>query len=229
MVNEISSSVTDTSGSGSLTSQAIMAKDDFLRLLVAQMQNQDPLSPMESQEFAAELAQFTMVAQLENIDSNLDQSVQLDLMLTQAINNTLSVGTIGKQAKGIGNLVTIDQNEEAHISFNLGEYARNVTISIKDEQGIEVRTLSFDNMSAGDHTLSWNLENELGEELPTANYEFAVTAVAADDSEVQTTCLMIGNVTGVRYQDSQAYLLIDNQEISFGNVMEIGMTETDEE
>jgi flagellar basal-body rod modification protein FlgD len=229
MVNEISSSVTDTSGSGSLTSQAIMAKDDFLRLLVAQMQNQDPLSPMESQEFAAELAQFTMVEQLENIDSNLDQSVQLDLMLTQAINNTLSVGTIGKQAKGIGNLVTIDQNEEAHISFNLGEYARNVTISIKDEQGIEVRTLSFDNMSAGDHTLSWNLENELGEELPTANYEFAVTAVAADDSEVQTTCLMIGNVTGVRYQDSQAYLLIDNQEISFGNVMEIGMTETDEE
>ncbi len=229
MVGEISASVPVTATTSGLTSEAIMAKDDFLKLLVTQMQNQDPLSPMESQEFASQLAQFSTVEQLENIDSNLSQSVQLDLMLTQAINNTLSVSTIGKQAKGFGNLVLIDEAGDAHLSFNLGEFAKNVSVTIKDEQGFEVRTLQFANMSTGDHTVSWDLENEAGERMPEGTYEFEVHAVNAEDSQVLANCLMIGNITGVRYEESQAYLLVDNQVISFGNVMEIGMTDTDEE
>jgi flagellar basal-body rod modification protein FlgD len=231
MIDQISSS-TDSqtqSSTDNLVSQAIMAKDDFLKLMIAQMKNQDPLSPMESQEFATQLAQFTTVEQLKNIDSNLEQSVQLDLMLTQAINNTLSVATIGKQAKGYGNSVLINQDGDAHLSFRLDSFAKEATISIKDEAGAEIRTLQLSNLSSGEHTIPWDLQNRTGETMPKGNYEFEIKAIGADDAEVTTRGMMIGNVTGVRYENGQAILLVDNQEVSFGNVLEIGTINKEED
>jgi len=210
------------SSTDSLVSQAIMAKDDFLKLMIAQMKNQDPLSPMESYEFASQLAQFTSVEQLANINTNLERSVNLNLLLTQAINNTLSVATIGKQAKGYGNYVLINKDGDAHLSFKLNNFAKEVTISIKDQAGAEIRTLRLANLSSGEHTIAWDLRNQAGETMPKGNYEFEIKAVGADDTEVTTHAMMIGDVTGVRYENGQAILLVDNQEVSFGNVLEIG-------
>ena len=63
-------------------------KDMFMKLLVEQLQNQDPLSPMSSQEFLSQMAQFTSVEKLSSIDENLIESTNMDLILTQSINNT---------------------------------------------------------------------------------------------------------------------------------------------
>jgi flagellar basal-body rod modification protein FlgD len=231
MIDQVSSSSESQvqSGTDSLVSQAIMAKDDFLKLIIAQMKNQDPLSPMESQEFASQLAQFTSVEQLANINSNLEKGVNLDLLLTQAINNTLSVATIGKQAKGYGDYVLINGDGKAHLSFDLESFAKDVTVTIRNEAGVEVRTLQLSNLSSGSHTISWDLQNDAGETMPDATYKFEISAIGSDDSAVKATGLMIGNVTGVRYEDSQAILLVDNQEVSFGNVLEIGSTNKQED
>lgn len=90
-----------TASSGSL-SQAMggttLAKEEFLTLLLAQLKNQDPLSPMENHEFAAQLAQFSQLEELQNIDSSIEQGLEVDLILTTAINNTLAATVIGKSA-----------------------------------------------------------------------------------------------------------------------------------
>ncbi len=79
----------------------VLGKDDFLQLLVAQLQNQDPLKPMESTEFTAQLAQFSSLEQLYNVNENLD-----DLGSNQlAMNNTQTISMIGKSAWAYGNII----------------------------------------------------------------------------------------------------------------------------
>ena len=80
-----------------------MGKDEFLKLLTVQLQHQNPLSPMKGQEFSAQLAQFSQVEQLENINSGISSSNELDLQLTRSITNSLSTTMVGKEAKVAGN------------------------------------------------------------------------------------------------------------------------------
>lgn len=87
---------------------AVMGKDDFLRLLVTQLGNQDPLNPMDGQEFAAQLAQFSSVEQLLNISDVLAQNGEMNGLLAQSINSGVASGLIGKTVQASGNAISWD-------------------------------------------------------------------------------------------------------------------------
>ena len=82
--------------------QGTLGKEDFLRLLVTQLRNQDPINPVKGEDFAAQLAQFSSVEQLQNINANLENNLEMDLLLNQALNNTLATTLIGNNVKAIG-------------------------------------------------------------------------------------------------------------------------------
>ena len=93
--------VTSSTSTSATSGSSTLGKDDFLKLLIVQLRNQDPLNPTEGTEFAAQLAQFSSVEQLTNINSTLTESLATNKLLTQSIGNSLATTMIGKTVKGM--------------------------------------------------------------------------------------------------------------------------------
>jgi flagellar basal-body rod modification protein FlgD len=110
---------------------AVMGKDDFLTLLVAQLQHQDPLNPAESTEFTAQLAQFSSLEQLQNIDTTLTGFE----VYQSTLNNIQSSGFIGKTVTASGSLFGVKDGAPDPIRFDLANGADSVYVQVYDDYG----------------------------------------------------------------------------------------------
>ena len=104
----------------------ILGKDDFLNLLVTQLQHQDPLNPADSTEFTAQLAQFSSLEQLNNINDNLENMEQFQASVT----NSQAVSYIGREITARGNSVQLESGQPAECQFELEADAALAVISI---------------------------------------------------------------------------------------------------
>lgn len=221
-MNGVASVSSDFAGSGlGSLGQASMGKDEFLKLLVQQLKNQDPMSPMESQDFAAQLAQFSSLEQLTNMSGMMEESMTVDLMLTQAINNTMATSFIGKNISAVGNTVSMEPGTVSELSFKLEGQAKTVTVKIMNAAGNVVKEIEMDGLSAGKHFVEWDGTNANGEELPSGEYTFEVVAVDSEDNSVTATTMTTGNVTGIQYTNGGAVFIVNGNEIPFNQVLEI--------
>jgi flagellar basal-body rod modification protein FlgD len=116
--------------------ESVMGKDDFLKLLIVQLRNQDPLEPMKGTEFATQLAQFSSVEQLTNINSNLSESITTNQLMAQSIGNALAATMIGKTVKASGNAFTVATSGNMHLGYSLSTAAASVKVSIRDANGL---------------------------------------------------------------------------------------------
>ncbi|MBT7619248.1 MAG: hypothetical protein HN590_18375 [Calditrichaeota bacterium] len=221
-IGNVGSNGQNPSGFGAL-GQSDMDKSDFMKLLLAQLSNQDPTSPLENQDFAAQLAQFSSLEQLSSIDGNIKQGIEIDLILTQAINNTLAATVIGKDVTAVGDTVSFNSDDSADIPFRLSRFAENVEVTITDSAGNVVNTLKAKSLGKGDQSLEWDGKNEHGETVPEDSYHFSVKATSASGENIPTMSLIRGPVSAVRYDNGMAVLVIGEHEVSFSSVLEIGM------
>ena len=213
-------SVTDVSESFGFS------KDDFLELLVKELQYQDPLSPMSNQEFTSHLAQLSSLEKLGSIDSNLEQGVQLDMLLTQALNNTLASTLIGKKVKAAGNSFVLNSGEPETVYFSLDSAAKKIIVRIYDSGGRLVKEYTMENLSKGEHSVTWDGKDEDGNSLPDGEYTFQVDAFDVDGNSVSVTTYLTGFVSGIKYEEGKAYLVVGDEKIAFSNVMEIMSVES---
>ncbi len=198
-------------------------KAEFLELLITQLRHQDPMEPQDSQEFAAQLAQFTSLEQLQNISSTLQQGVEADLVLTQTINNTMAASMIGKEVHAAGNTIHLDQGQEVDLHYQLGDFADHVTVSILDAAGNTVRTLTADAVGSGNQVLTWDGSRATGEDALSGDYTFTVEAADNKGEAILATPIFIGTIEGVKYGDAGAIFMVDGREIPFSDVLELMM------
>src|SRR5580704_5965747 len=155
MVTSVSNNVAaaDTSSASSTDlssalggSSSALGEQDFLTLLVAQLKNQDPLSPQDNTEFVAQLAQFSTLQATMGINTSLDTlSTQ-----TTGLENTANVSLVGKTATVKGSLVTDDgSGQGVPVAFTLGGSSTTTTVSIQDSTGKVVRTIDMGPHSTG--------------------------------------------------------------------------------
>jgi len=196
-------------------------KQEFMNLLVAQLQNQDPLSPLKGQEFASQLAQFSSVEQLSNIDSNLKQSISSNAVLSQTINNTLATALIGKQVTAQGNSIDLSGDGEVSVPFRLGQDAATIKVTITDSAGNVVRTIDAGGKSAGIRSVDWDGKDDHGDALPEGIYSFNVEAKTGDGSVVNSQELIRGLASSLQYSNGGAVLKVGQIEVKFGDVLEI--------
>jgi flagellar basal-body rod modification protein FlgD len=138
-----------TSASSSTNATKTLGESDFLKLLTAQLQAQNPLNPMDSTNFTAQLAQFSSLEQLTSINAGLK-----NMLASQAsLQNTMVTSLIGKTVRVTGNTVTL--NGQADMRYSLAGDASNVTISVYDANGALVRTTTQGAQSSGDNTFTW--------------------------------------------------------------------------
>jgi flagellar basal-body rod modification protein FlgD len=205
----------------SASSNNILGKDDFLQLLVTQLQAQDPLDPLESAEFTAQLAQFSSLEQLQSINDNMK-----NLQLYQAsMNNAQAVGLIGKAVRAPGNSIRLNDGASNDIHFELGADARSVLVNVYNGDGSLVRTMDAGFLSAGDQTLRWDATDNGGRQMPDGVYAFDVLAVDASDAIVDATTFATGKVTAVNFENGTARLMVGGMEIPMSSVLQVTETE----
>jgi flagellar basal-body rod modification protein FlgD len=213
-VSAIGASASTTSSS---TQTQTLGKDDFLKLLVAQLKNQDPLKPTDSTQYVAELAQFSSLEQLTNVNDNL-KTVQL---FDQSINNAQAVNFVGKTIKASGSMFEIGSGKPHEIQYQLGEDAAKVYVSIKDATGATVRKIEMDQMTAGSQSVVWNGKDDNGKAVPSGTYSFSVNAVDSSGDAMTTAAYIEETVTGIGYHDGSTYLQANGIEIPYSAILEV--------
>jgi len=199
-----------------LTSK-VLDKDDFLNLLITQLQNQDPLNPTDSTEFTAQLAQFSSLEQLNNVNQNL-QTLQL---FQASINNTQTVAFIGKEVTAEGNSLQRINGEPVTCNFELSSAASVVAVNIYDATGEFVKALEGQAMNSGHQTLVWDGTDKDGNSVPDGVYTFEVMAMDADNVPVDTRQFTSATVSGVTYIDNKTYLVAGDRQIALGDVIHV--------
>ncbi|WP_461208784.1 flagellar hook assembly protein FlgD [Desulfocurvus sp. DL9XJH121] len=194
-------------------------KMDFLTLLVAQLQHQDPMNPMDDKDFTSELAQFSQLEQLTAINSgvsNLSEETMQQRMVTAA-------SYIGKSVRAVGDNLSIHADGTvSSMYYLLGENAANVYMNIFDQNGNIVRTVQLGAQAAGEHEFEWDGQDWRGDDLAEGTYYVAMAAEDEQGSAILIQTEVSGKVEGVQYAGGHHYLrLEDGRVVAFDYVKEV--------
>jgi flagellar basal-body rod modification protein FlgD len=197
-------SLAEAAGAGG---NGALGQEAFLKLLVAQLQNQDPLNPQDNYEFVAQLAQFSSLEQTIGINDRLDQLA----LQSQGLQNTETVSLVGKEVTVKGNIVTLDgQGTKVPISFTTEDKSTSSEIVIKDQNGRTVRTLRMGPHSAGLIKVTWDGRDDTGLAQPAGAYKVTASAKNGDDAPVIVSQQSTGSVQSVSFEKGFPVLTLDN-------------------
>ncbi len=205
------STASDTSGLSTDSSTIAGNFDTFLQLLTTQLQNQNPLDPLDTNQFTQQLVEFSGVEQQLKTNDFLSSLVAANANTT----NSNAVGYIGKSvtASGVQSELV---NNKAQWNFNITD-AANVNVDIKDSSGNVVYTESG-SMQGGQGTFTWDGTDSAGNNKPDGTYSIQMQATDANGKSVAITTQTSGTVTGVDFTGTEPVLLIGNSRVNLSGV-----------
>src|SRR6202521_2018579 len=190
--SSITSSTAAAQGATSAATTAGLGKNDFLKLLTAQLANQDPLQPVDNQAFVAQLAQFSSLEQLQNVTSRLDT-----LLVAAASSNQLAPASlVGKQVTYQASTVAVTADGAGAVQASLDARA-TVTAVLQDASGHTVRTLPLGTRDAGTFDLGWDGRDDAGRPVTPGTYTVQLTARDVQGTVVPVQARARGVVSGI--------------------------------
>jgi len=212
-LTQTTAAATGTSSAKS-TKDAVMGKQDFLTLLVAQLQNQDPLNPDNPTEFTAQLAQFSSLEQLFDLNKSMEGLVSANADSDRF--STLS--TIGKDVTYYSAGFNFS-GSPVQIGYQLDGQASEVTLSLQ-QNGATVATIKGDELNKGNHFITWDGLLANNQKAPLGNYKIVLQAKSATDESIAAAPLVKSEVTGVDLGAENGTVLITKTgDIAFKSVL----------
>lgn len=200
------------SKSGTAKKKLAEDMDAFLLMLTTQLQNQDPLSPMESNEFTQQLVGFSQVEQQIGINENLERQIGLQ----QSSMNSLALGFIGKYAEIQDNLLTVDGGK-VKFAYTLASDAAGTKLDFYDKKGILVRSMSG-KTSQGNHVLEWDAKATDGTQLPDGDYTVKLTTKNVKGEPVDSFTTVQARITGASTDGEQPYVTINGAALPLSQI-----------
>ena len=201
-----------TSTTSTVSTTATVGKDEFMKLLLAQLKNQDPLKPMDGTDFAAQLAQFSSLEQLTKLNTELkSQGVnQVTMGYSQSVN------MIGKEVVAqSGNTLQVD-GTTARLNYELAGDAAAVTIRIYDQQGGLVKTIEENGVKAGTKESTWECAD-----VAKGLYTFQVSATDLNGKSVGAATRVTGIVTAAHFKNNTITLTVNGVEMPLSNIVSV--------
>ncbi len=219
MVNSVNSSTTGAAATSSLTAASTdigATQDRFLKLLVTQMQNQDPLNPMDNAQVTSQMAQLSTVTGIDKLNSTV-QALSSSMLASQSLQ---AVSMIGHVALTDGDSMDL-ANGKAYGGVELTQPADKVTVQISDAYGAVVRTLQLGAQESGVVDFSWDGMTDTGSTATDGKYTFtAVAELGGKKSDAAT--LSYGLVNSVAQSSSGVTVNIGNQgEVGLNTIRKI--------
>jgi len=212
------------SGGADRTPGGKMGKMEFLKLLTAQLANQDPMNPMDGKEMAADLAQFSGLEQLLNITAALDEQKAQYGQIAQAMNNTAALGAVGRDVVIDSDKVLLSADAQGAVT---GKVMADVTTSgvatltLFDKSGKEVGSRSLGYVGTGGMQ-AFDV-GTAGDTLPAGAYSFRIDVTdPASGKDVPQQTYTVGRIDGLTYgADGSALLTMGPLTIAYGAVVKI--------
>jgi len=215
-IPEISQAQTTANQVNKTTSDSgqTLGQDDFLTLLIAQMQNQDPLNPTDSTEWTSQLAQYSQLEQSMNLNTTMEELLEGQ----KSSERLAALSLIGKEAVVEGSTFNLGE-ESAEIGYRVDGTASEIKLHIQDSDGRRIATLTPTDRTSGNHFLTWQGLDENGEHLPAGKYTIVIEAQGDEaGGTVGVTPLVRTDVTGVDLDNNGAVLLTDVGDFPLSNI-----------
>lgn len=197
--------------------QSIKLAEDFtqfLTLLTTQLQNQDPLSPMDSSEFTNQLVQFSQVEQSINTNKKLDDMLSLQL----ASISSVALGYVGLDVTYTSAEMNWDGTTPVNVNYGLSAQASVAKVNVYKEDGTVVRSMDAPK-SPGAQQVTWDGRDNNGNLMPSGTYSVKVEAADKNSKPMAVSTAVSGNVRGIESQNGVVYLLVGERAIALNSVI----------
>ena len=198
-----SSAVNQALQSGSASAADL--QNNFLTMLVTQMNNQDPLNPLDNSQLTSQLAQISTVSGLQTMSGTLNQL----LTQTAASRAMDSASLIGKTVMVPGSAVSVSGGVPGKIGVDIPSTADAVSVQVLDKAGNVVRTIDMKGQTAGVHDIAWDGKNDQGAPVADGDYSFKVAATA-NGKDVTPVALVYGKVQAISGDSSGVLVDLGN-------------------
>jgi flagellar basal-body rod modification protein FlgD len=191
--------------------------DAFLTLLTTQLRHQDPLSPLDSNQFIEQLVQFSQVEQSIKANSQLSELVK-----TETTGQSFAaLNYVGRTVEVAGNSSPLTAEGKAEFTYAMPAGATNATLGIMDGAGRVIYTTPADK-APGKHTFIWNGQDASGNPMPADGvYRFAIAATKADGTTLDVPTGVVARVTGVVTDPSGYALMLGPLSVAVSDVVAV--------
>ncbi|QQR81125.1 MAG: hypothetical protein IPJ69_03020 [Deltaproteobacteria bacterium] len=215
MISGVSDSSTATPQStGNVSDRLTTNKDQFIKLLVAQLKNQDPLNTSDPDKFTQQLTQFSQLEQLYNINDSFkglkDQQHSMD--------KSQAVSFIGKTVDVPGNKMFISPDQPAKVGFHLDAPADNISIDVVNGSNQIVRSMDVSNVDSGSTFLDFDKKDRFGNALPQGNYTYRVRSIDGSGNTTNVQPMVRGIVNQVDFSGDSILVKVNGLNIPASEV-----------
>lgn len=190
-------------GKNTLGTSAAETQDYFMKMLLAQIQNQDPLNAQDPAEMTSQLTQLNTASGIERLNSNINAL----LAQTSAQSFMSNAALIGSQVMAPGEVLALGESGDAGFGLRLSGDSAQTTVKLLADDGRVVDELSLGSLRAGVHTFTWDGAGYDGQRAASGGYRLVAAASDSTGTSVVASALTQGLVTGVRRTDSGSQLL----------------------
>jgi flagellar basal-body rod modification protein FlgD len=195
-----------------------MGKDQFLQLLVAQMKNQDPLNPMDGTQMAAQLAQFSSVEQLTEINQTLQAQSTSQSGLSSLLAENGALGAVGKTVLADASAVDTSRGAPTTVFADVPAGTRSATLHVYDAQGTEVATQDLGAPASGRQSFALSGATTA---LTGGTFKYVVETTGSSGQATSAPTYVTGRVDGVRFSSAGPVVTIGNVAVPYMAITEI--------
>lgn len=193
-----------------------LSKDDFLKLLTVQIKNQDPMQPMEQHKFAAELAQFSQLEQLANINQNIEKNNDTKTILMNSSLNYLGKYIVRDMSK-----LKFNGQENVDLKFTVDRPLDKILFSVQDEKGNEIFSKEIPASKLGENSFNWDFRAQDGKRVETGTYSVKFTGSDLNNKKYPIVAEKTDRIDGMDLSDGTPKILVDGEKISFNEIKKI--------
>jgi flagellar basal-body rod modification protein FlgD len=194
-----------------------LGKNEFLMLLVTQLRHQDPLNPMDATAFASQLAEFSGLEQLIQLNERFEAQADSTAMMSLSINTSLAASLVGRRVLAVGTQVFVPASGEASITVDVNGSGGSASLRLLDVNGAEIAVQNIGTVKGGRQTIPLNDLN-----LPSGVYTYELTVTDTDDIPVDVMQYSDGLVDGVLFANGAILLQAGGLLIPLARLIEIG-------
>ncbi len=209
-LNSIDNYTSVASGSNTL------GEDDFLTLLVAQLENQDPLEPQDNTEFIAQLAQFSSLEQQTSTNDKLDELIASQTSSGQMATFSL----LGQKVSAATDSIYL-QGDSIELGCTLDQAAAEGSLAVRNSSGDLVANFSFNNLEAGDNFVSWNGTDSAGNQLPKGLYSLELNVTDTAGETLQAQPMIKVTVNEINLDSADSLLVTDAGDILLSDISSV--------